>query len=194
MEDNMKEFKQKIAVVSGVPYYRQHLFYIHDGLCHPVNYNIVIQESIYNIDIRKMYKSKTVYEGLRVDTGIYEQKDELVVTETETNTLFGDIYEQYKIDNFYIVDLNDFINPIRPNLVELLSTDLYSINYIYYSFIVIYWPQISLSIFSDYLINENEMSNKYPFLVENTSRRFKKREKYSTQFDRQTRKCKFCNR
>ena len=70
---------------------------------------------------------------------------------------------------YYVVDLNDFIDPIRGNLERLIKKDLYSVELIYYSFIMKYWPHITLTVFGEYVKNEELLFEKYPDLAPNIS-------------------------
>ena len=99
-----------------------------------------------------------------VDTKWYDIKNDITVLADDNFQLLEDIYYKYGVLEFFVVDLNDFIDPIRDNLINLIKKDKYSIELIYYSFIIKYWPQLSLSIFSEYVKDEDSLTDRYPDL------------------------------
>lgn len=165
-EDNITNFKHKIYAATKIPPYRQHLWFEFRGKTYPLSYSIVYNTP-QQIDIRDIVKSSNYYEGLPVDTKWYDIKNDIIVLANDNFQLLEDIYYKYGVLKFFIVDLNDFIDPIRENLINLIKKDKYSIELIYYSFIIKYWPQLSLSVFSEYVKNEDIINNKYPDLSPN---------------------------
>ena len=162
-EDKISDFKKKIFIQTGIPLYRQHVFYEYKGKAFPLSYNIS-HEFTESIDIRQIYKNSGFYEGLPVDTTWYARKEYLQVHALDDFHLMEHIYYKHNITTFYVVDLNIFINPIRGNLEILLKQNLYAIELIYYSFIVKYWPQLTLSVFGDYIKNEHIIQERFPDL------------------------------
>jgi hypothetical protein len=163
-EDKVSEFKKKIYISTGIPPYRQHLWYEVGGKSYPMSYTIT-HDTRLNVDINDLYKQSNLYEGIHVDTRWYAIKDEIKVTAMDEFQLLDHIYYKYGITEYFVVDLNDFINPVRGNLERLIKKDMYSIELIYYSFIMKYWPQISLTIFGEYVKNEETLMEKYPDLA-----------------------------
>lgn len=167
-EDKVSEFKKKIYAATGIPPYRQHLWYEFKGKTFPLSYKI-IHEVPLGIDIRTLYKNTNFFEGIPVDTYWYSIKDNLSIIALDEFQLLDQIYYKHGVTEYYVVDLDDFINPIRGNLERLIKKDLYSVELIYYSFILKYWPHITLTVFGEYVKNEEVLFEKYPDLAPNIS-------------------------
>lgn len=162
-EDKISEFKKKIYIATGIPPFRQHLWYEFKGNVYPLSYLIKL-DTILNVDIRDLITHTNYYEGMPVDTYWYSEKEDLSVIAMDEFQLLDQIYYKHGVTEFFIVDLNDFINPIRGNLENLIKKDMYSVELIYYSFIMKYWPHLSLTVFGEYVKNEETLSEKYPDL------------------------------
>ena len=179
-EDKVSEFKLKIHAATGIPPYRQHLWYETSSknkvIGHPLSYEIFGSDSPLRVDINALTSHTTYYEGLPIDTNWYALKDSLRVAALDEFILLDNIYSEHRTTSYYVVDLNDFINPIRGDLERLLKRDLYPIELIYYSFILKYWPQLTLSVFGEYILNPAVVGERYPDLspgVAATRTRFK---------------------
>lgn len=167
-EDKISEFKKKIYIATGIPPYRQHLWYEVGNKAIPLSYS-VYHDSFLRVDIRDIATNSNFYEGIPIDTLWYSAKEELRVNAMDEFKLLDQIYYKHGITEYFIVDLNDFIVPVRGNLEQLIRKDLYSIELIYYSFILKYWPQLSLSTFGEYIKNEDTLFEKYPDLAPDIS-------------------------
>jgi hypothetical protein len=167
-EDKITDFKNKIFIATKIPPYRQHIFYEHGKNIYNVGYQINLRDGVIinqKINIQSINQHTTFHEGLPVDNKWYQKKNNLNVINNNDTVLLGDIYERHSATEFYVVDLNDFINPVRGSIERLLKTDRYSVELIYYSFVMKYWPQVQLSVLGDMVINEEILSSKYPELA-----------------------------
>jgi hypothetical protein len=163
-EDKVSEFKKKIYVSTGIPPFRQHLWYEFKGKTYPLSY-VIKHETVINVDIRDLVDHVNYYEGIPVDTLWYAEKEDLRVTAMDEFQLLEHIYYKHGVTEYFVADLNDFINPIRGNLERFIKRDMYSVELIYYSFIMKYWPQLSLTSFGEYVKNEEILLEKYPELA-----------------------------
>ena len=163
-EDKISEFKKKIYAATRIPPYRQHLWYEFKGKAYPLSYTISHGTQL-DIDIRDIAHHNNFYEGIPIDTDWYSYKDEISVAAMDELHLINQIYTKHGVTEYFVMDMNDFIDPVRGNLEQLIKKDLYSIELIYYSFIMKYWPQLSLTVFGEYLKNEEILSEKYPDLA-----------------------------
>jgi hypothetical protein len=167
-EDKISEFKKKIYIATGIPPYRQHLWYEFKEKAYPLSYKI-IHETPMSIDIRALRNYDSYFEGIPVDTKWYDIKDHLRVVAIDEYQLLSQIYYRHGVTNYFVTDLNDFINPVRANLDRLIKKDQYSIELIYYSFIMKFWPQLPLTIFGEYVRHEEQLFEKYPDLAPRVS-------------------------
>lgn len=165
-EDKVSDLKKKIYITTGIPPYRQHLWYIFSGKSFPLSYVLNIPYR-FNPDIRDIKKETTFIESIPVNTSWYSNKDNIMVSAFDDFQLLGQIYNKHRITDFFVADLNSFIDPVRENIKKIIKTDSYTAELIYYSFIIKYWPQLSLSLFSLYIKNESVIEEKYPDLYPN---------------------------
>jgi hypothetical protein len=125
-EDKVSEFKKKIYVATGIPPFRQHLWYEFTGKTYPLSYAIK-HDSVINVDIRDLVDHVNYYEGIPVDTLWYAEKEDLRVTAMDEFQLLEHIYYKHSVTEYFVADMNDFINPVRGNLELLIKRDMYSV-------------------------------------------------------------------
>lgn len=173
--DNILTFKYKIALATGIPIYRQHLWFKYKGKSYPASYSINLHKHSENIDIERLvafYKkeksSHSSIEGIPVEMEYYRNKDFMHITTSDTFNLLQTLFYKYGITEYFMVDLNDLLNPSE--LYGRLSKDKYQQELIYYGFIALYFPMITISVFTDWLKNEKTFSQIYPELA--PSRRY----------------------
>jgi len=77
-------------------------------------------------------------------------KNTIKVEANDTFTILGENYTKYGITEYNLLDLNDFIKPSRPALQKIV-TERYQLELIYYSFVVLYWPMMSIDVFIEFL-------------------------------------------
>lgn len=179
--DNILTFKYKIALATGVPIYRQHLWFKYKGKSYPASYSLNMHRSTENIDIERLIafysetntstKDKPTHssiEGVPVELEYYRNKDYMHITTTDTFNLLQTNFYTYGVTEYFVVDLNDLISPA--DLYGKISKDKYQQELVYYGFIAVYFPMITFSVFTDWLKNEKTFSQIYPELA--PSRRY----------------------
>ncbi len=157
-EDKFSELKDKIFVSTGIPNYRQHLFWMHSDRMQ-IPYRIYA-DGAYSIDIRAAFADMN-HEllGMPIDKNLYVVRDEIKVEALDTfralcDTLSGE-------HNVYVVDLDQFIDPNRSQLIDMVN-DSYQFDLLYYGFVLKFWPQFTRECFYDYVTNEKELYQKFP--------------------------------
>ena len=85
------------------------------------------------------------------------------ISAQDTFNILRNVYYKYGTNEYFIVDLADLISPNQ--LYNKISKDRYQLEVIYYGFIVLYFPMITISVFLDYLKNEKNMKQLYPELL-----------------------------
>lgn len=153
--DRISEFKRKIYLATSIPPYRQHLWVTGDP--RPLAYRISNEyQNNLPINITQIYEdATTIFNGLPVTNWI-EFKESIQIDARDEFTLVGEQYD------FCVVDMEDFIGPIHANIESMLR-DTYSIEMIYWGFVVKFWPMLTLSIFSEY-ITSTSLEESYPLL------------------------------
>lgn len=170
--DNILEFKLKVYTSTGIPIYRQHLWFKYRDRSYPMQYVTSLHKHIEQIDIERLisfYKDPKSIKGIDDVNGIpveieyYNSKDFINISARDTFELLRNIYYKYATNEYFIVDLNDLIKP--SDLYAKLNRDKYQLDLIYYGFVVIYFPMITYSVFQEYIRNEKLLRDSYPELL-----------------------------
>jgi hypothetical protein len=181
--DNILELKHKIYLSIGIPIYRQHLWFKYKDKSYPASYSLLMNNNIQNINIENLvntYKEKNAefIEDIPIDIEYYKNKDMIKIIAEDTFTILDNIYYKYGTNEFYITDLNDIID--SRTLYDKISKDKYQIELIYYGFVCLYFPMITLTVFQDYIKNEKNIKQIYPELLPDKNNLIKK---YNLQTD-----------
>jgi hypothetical protein len=177
--DNILEFKYKIYAATGIPIYRQHLWFKYKSKSYPCSYNISIAKHNIPVDIETLIafysseKKMDEIEGIPVDISQYNNKDLLHVDANDAFNLIYTNHKNYGITEYFVADLDSFIDTA---IYNKLSKDKYQLEVIYYGFILLYFPMITYSVFIDYLKNEKAMADIYPDLKPNRAALYKQYE------------------
>lgn len=178
--DNIMDFKYKIFVTTGIPIYRQHLWFKYKARSYPASYQITIHKHTENIDIERLiafYKDAKPgkkrkdnathkiddIEGIPVEIEYYKNKDFIHTVAQDSFSLLQTNYYKYSTTDYYAVDLNDLLKPT--DIYNRLHKDKYQLELIYFGFVAIYFPMVTFSVFQDYLKNESVMKQMYPELL-----------------------------
>ena len=158
LDDNILDLRRKIQVATGIPLYRQHLYYIVNDKATPLSYK-VLTNIVQKIDIRDTLSLTDKVNDIPVNT------------KTPTSGYIIESFEEFRLVrnlptyNLYLVDLDNYFQ----NKVEYEShmSDLYTVNLLYYSFVIRYWPMMTIDVFVQYVKNESEIASRYPLLHPN---------------------------
>lgn len=169
-EDNMLDFKKKIYTILNIPIYRQHIWYVYQGRTYPLNYSILYNQSLLYINIQEMlnnYNNENnkpqMIENIPVDTTYYMKKSFLKVVTNDTFSILDEYFHKYGVTEYNLIDLDDFVKDSRVVLKKIIS-ERYQLELIYYSFILLYWPMLSLEAFTEYIKYEANIPKIYPEL------------------------------
>lgn len=161
-EDRISEFKEKIYTATGILPFKQHLYYISQKMSYPMSYQLVAESRIIT-DIRELDKgSEDQIEGLPIDPYVYKVRDSLKILSFDHFKTIGQLYDKHNQTTYYLVNMDDYINPVKAKLCETLK-DRFQLEMLYYGFIVKYWPMLTIEAFPDLFITG--LSEKYPDLV-----------------------------
>lgn len=168
--DKILEFKWKLFLITGIPIYRQHLWFKFKNKNYPCSYSVIIDKHTEQIDITKVAKifqsegaESKLIEGIPVDTYYFENKDFLQVHAEDTFNLLGTNYEKYGTSEYLLADLNDLID--TQELYSKTKKNEYQLDLIYYGFVILYFPMITYQFFFDYIRNEKRLVDMYPDLA-----------------------------
>jgi hypothetical protein len=172
-EDTIMDFKMKIYCILKIPIFMQHIWYVFQSRTYSVNYSIFDDGETKYINAQNMLDvlnsdagDNQLIEGIPINMAYYQRKSTLKITTDDTFSILDEFYHKYGITEYNLLDLDDFIKPVRINLNNL-NSDKYQIELIYYGFIILYWPMLSLDAFSEYVKSPNSIQKFYPDLQPN---------------------------
>lgn len=167
--DKISEFKLKIFSVTGIRPYKQHLWTTHKGQNYPLSYSIMkshipiyepIDDLIYKYKICKTKEAAMddtadincqQIENIPVKIDYYNNKDVLKVESNDTFRLLMYYYSKYGTTSYNLLSIDELLTPqVNEKLRALFKNDKYQKDMFYYSFVLLYWPIITLEVFYTY--------------------------------------------
>jgi hypothetical protein len=192
-EDNILEFKGKIAAVTGIPIYRQHLWHTYQGRVYPMAYsasyrgvllyiNVVNMLNRYNVlsspeyDLNADTESDlNLFEGIPISTQYDKMKNLIKIECNDTFNIMQNYFYNFECTEFNLLDLNEFINNTNfPIIKKSINKNNHQLQLIYYGFILIYWPIITMPVLMQYFDNVNNISKIFPDISQTTSQIYKR--------------------
>lgn len=152
--DTVGTIMDKIETVTGIPFYRQHLFYYEDeSKSLPIQFYTIINQDKIDIDILNINLENPDYNfPIEIDKTIYLNK-------TNVEILSNMLNDKITTKDIYCVDLQLFLNKYIKNFTQL-NYNITNLNLVYYGFILKYFPCVSVEIFEKYiteLINVSDL-------------------------------------
>jgi hypothetical protein len=168
--DTILEVKKKIMVMTGIPIYKQNLWYKRDKKIHNLWYNLFIQNNVVNLSllnnvINGNQKNIDMINDIPILNNFYNVKNRIEIKCYDTFTIMENITQTITVNEFNIFNLDDFIN-IKFDKDVLTKSQL---EIIYYGFIILFWPMFSLSVWLDYINDFDTFEKSYPDLSGNLS-------------------------
>lgn len=156
-EDNIFELKQKIAIHTNIPIYKQHLFYKNEDEEESLPYHL-ISDGILHVKSLDIYTASDdeKHLGIPIDKQIFQIRDDIKVEAYDKFTLTNSIHD------ISIINLDEFVKPVEQSLNKV---DEYTLDLIYYGFIIKYFPMMTREIFEMYCNNEEDLKQNYPDMV-----------------------------
>jgi len=162
-EDRMSELKEKIYLMTGIPTYRQHLFYVNSRGLQQL-YRIHL-DGAYEVDIREIESNEQIF-GIPVDKRLHSAHDNIHVEAFDTLTTLDHVLDL--AHTVYIVDLAEFTRPILSQLQDKLD-DKYHTDLFFYGFVFKYWPHFTRDAFVEYARAESELTLRFPDFAKSRS-------------------------
>lgn len=144
-EDNIYNLRDKIYVATGIPLFRQHLFW---NLKRPrVPYNLKVQGREQEIVIDNyMVQGDGLVAGMPIDNNLADEY-------TRGNVTVNSMDAFTRVDDIDTVYLVDFARVIADNITMLKDAvrDPVQLELLYNGFVVKYWPQMSPESLMEYI-------------------------------------------
>ena len=158
-EDSVWNFREKVSLISNIPVYKQHMFTYINNKIQTLKYKI-ISDGLINININDIFNETNKILNIPVDSSLFNNNDNIQVESMEQFYTMDEINSK----EFWLVNLDDFIN--YEQLQVLYKTDKFQFKFIYYGFIIKYWPVITYDVFINLILGEN-FDKIYPELIVN---------------------------
>lgn len=167
-EDRISDVKLKMYALGGSKIYNQHMFVQSRGQVIPMRYKITA-DGIIPVDVVKAFSEDAKIHGFPSDHNIFPNRQSLRVVAFDYVETVGDIFKKLGTTTFYILDLEPMILGSLGTLREQFKQDKIHFELFYYSFIVKFWPMISLGVF-DLIVKGEKIKGEYPDLEPSVSR------------------------
>lgn len=183
-EDSVLDIKKKLYVVSGIPIFRQHLWInFISGKSLPLHYTVMTSKMIANQQSDMIFPNmkkilniihlsantrnntttrykESIIQNIPVNMRAFAMKNEIKIEALDEFKLLQHYYYSYGATEYFMVDLNSFeINS------DLLKKDRYQLELIYYGFVMLYYPMMTLPVFVQWITSPNEIRSYYPDLL-----------------------------
>lgn len=147
-DDNIMELKERVQLVTGIPMFRQHLFYMTDDKNVPLLYKVFVGNSAISTDIDDIWDNRKSIAGIPVNRARAEPGQ---IRAYETFSLVRDIAAITR--DLYVVDIASFMT--QAGELALLIEDDTTTNMIYDSFVQPFWPMMDRDNFKSYVQNNS---------------------------------------
>lgn len=179
-EDNLAILKRKIQLATGIPTYRQHLWYedamesktsssMAAGAVTSPCYLLWKNDHRVETNIWDLSMATSIVHGMPVDTSMYTSRSELRVRNNEFSAtleslgLTGVDAESSRV-HWFVTDLNDLITN-REQLAGIIRNDIHVRELVYFGLVLQYWPGVPAGVFQTFVSNEPLLHDEYPELA-----------------------------
>jgi hypothetical protein len=164
-EDNLSTLKRKIQLATGIPTYRQHLWYEQDDEVISPCFLLWKNEVRMDTNIWNLRDMTSIIHGVPVDSDMYASRASIRVRNNE----FSATIESLGLDcetraRWFVTDINDLITT-REQLAKTIRNDVHIRELIYFGFVLQYWPSIPAGVFQTFISNEPLLHDEYPELA-----------------------------
>lgn len=170
-EDDMKTIKEKIELVTNIPYFKQHVFYetANTQFYENIGYDMKIDHDVYNTQLKQIDFSKvdTLLLGIPIDRYLYSSYDSAYIKLKERTTSLTYYTDIDPFGAFHVISIDSFFkqSDIKKSIMHLTKIDKEQYYLIYYSFVYKYFPTFTESVFIGYIKNEMDLPDTYPDLI-----------------------------
>jgi len=161
-EDTLFELQNKIQVVTGIPLFRQHMFWRVQGTAH-TTYKLSSGSTDISTLLDQPDETDQIL-GFAVNRDLYAARNTI---RTEDISQF-EVLANVPTRTYNIVDCNDQLHSKRA-MLSAINTDVYVFEMFYYGVIIRFWPIMTDVVFHDYITSEASLYEKYPRLAPSTT-------------------------
>lgn len=161
--DTILEVKRKLAHITGIPIFRQHLNYYYNKKYYACNYTILYKRLVYHPDIFDLRGSdKSLVEGIPVDQKFINLAKFLHVKAYDFANVMQELMAKFGAFEYNLFDLTSFLTP-KTRAMFAKSANNTQLTILYYGFVLIYFPMFTFPVFGDYIkLSDSEFAVRYP--------------------------------
>lgn len=159
--DKISEFKRKVFAATGVPVYRQHIWYYHKNRPKQCKYTFFVNDNAERLDANNIVKSLAgdskdeILNGIPINTFYYKNHELLRVTDDDQFV----IMQSLRATEFFMMDISDIVDC---KILSQKADDVAQMDMIYYGFVMPYFPMITYQMFPEFVKNEDQLLSIYP--------------------------------
>ena len=175
LEDDIQTVKEKISIITDIPYYKQHVSYETSNYQYysTVGYEMEIDQDSYNIQLQQIDFSKmdSMLMGIPIDRYLYSSYESAYIKLNETTTPLSYYNDIDSFGTFSVISIDSFLkdDDIKKKINHLIKIDKEQYYLIYHSFVYKYFPTFTESVFLGYIKNEEELHDVFPDLIPSTT-------------------------
>lgn len=176
-EDKISELKRKVFILTGIPIFAQHIW-ISSHITLALSYTMLLGNTTIPVNINtigKKYENGELkdkkmkrIDDIPLNIDIHNVGEFVNIEAYDNFKTVGEYYEKYDITEFNIASLYEFIDPTAPKYVNPAKSKQ-SLSLLYYGFVMIYWPMLTYSVFSEFIKEERLVKAYYPELIPDMS-------------------------
>jgi len=156
--DTIFELKNKIALATGIPIYKQHLWYEHGKKSYALHYSTYINNKAINVNFGNISASQVEYiDNIPILVDFYNVKKYITTHAHDAFAVLEDFQDKLGVREINLLNMDDVIIRTAYSDVQL--------DMIYYGFVVIMWPMITRSVWTDYCKAHESFDKIYPDLA-----------------------------
>lgn len=146
--DTIADLKKKISIIFNVEWYKITLYWYENNTT-KTSYNIYVDDKLYTISFDNITE---------IDSYLYNNKNDIHIASTD-EILIVNYFIMSGIKDIYFIYIDDHIN-----INNLVSNKL-NLDYIYYNFIIKFFPMFTYDLFYDYVFYNSNFLSKYRELI-----------------------------
>ena len=178
-EDTFADLKAKIYAATGIPPYRQHLFYPTGGddiseigsdgweRATRTTYRITVEGALILTDIRRLSAElcddvSDMVAGVPVDCRLEERKEDVRVDALDTFRTLEESSGVY-VRRVFVADLATLLR-VHGGKMQKALTDRYQFDLLYYGMVLKYWPTLTPEAFQMAISDPDAIATVFPLL------------------------------
>jgi hypothetical protein len=160
--DTVLEFKRKISLATGIPIYKQHIWYNYLKKKINLNYIIYINGGVVSLNfydsIFNVSEKQEMIGDIPILIDFYNVERYTQVKAFDSMSIMADLVNNFNTREFYLISMDEYIDR------SISKNDDNTNEIIYYGFVGLFWPMITYDAWKEYCKNSQNFEKIYPDL------------------------------